>query len=130
MARRRRSVNRDAIAISSRPRLVLRIVRRPSRPFSTVILLRDPLLDRRVFHPDRQFRPVGVAYRRSARRIVAARPFSAWSSPQRVGFAVPREVKRCVQRKERREVLHAFNRISSGKGRAKRRDFYSSVSCK
>lgn len=59
---------------------------------------------------------------------------SRWSyvqrwRPERAVFAAPRNVKICIQRKNRREVLFALKRTLKGYNKPKRRSYYSNVHC-
>lgn len=51
-------------------------------------------------------------------------------SHDRLGFALPERVMRCVQRKERREVLFAKRKTGKGARSPKRRNYWSAISCK
>lgn len=124
MARRSRtspsaysSVNRYRPAV---PRLAVRSFR-PLRAVS--------VQDGRAFHPLGPFRPLHASPRAAA-RVVVRSPARAWSRPEILGFAVPSRVRKCVQRSERREVLFAKRLTRRGAGSSKRRNYWSSISCK
>lgn len=103
-----------------------RLVRLPAwRPLRAPLL--SPLADRRQWHPVGPYRPV-VASPRSAGRVVLRRPKASFALGDVFGFAAPKKVSVCVRRAERREVLFAKRRTRSGG--SKRRNYWSSVSCK
>ena len=80
--------------------------------------------DRRRFRPDRVLRGA-IAHDPAANRIVP--------SGRRTAFAAPSRVSLCAKRKARREIMFA-KRIAPGKGigRGKKRrlNFWSEVSCR
>lgn len=92
----------------------------------------SPEGDRRRFYPDtgvmrKEFRrpSIPVSSRVDVRRLVIS-PFGPLK--QAVRFAVPKRVRLCVKRKERREVLLAKGK-GGGNHRKPRRTEYSSVRC-
>lgn len=102
-------------------------------PLPTLSAISDLLTlmeDRRLFHPERAFRPA-LSFPRAAARLVPGAVAS--SSPRSflasgVRFADPRRVAICVRRKTRREVIMASGR-GGGFHRRPRRNFYSDVEC-
>lgn len=91
-----------------------------------------PVMDRRRFYPDTrmlrtEFRrpPMPVSPRRDVRSLVIS-PLGALK--QKVKFAIPKAIKLCVRRKERREVILAKGK-GGGNHRKPRRTEYSSVRC-
>lgn len=128
MAKKRRNDRRvlaDSIPPVSRPLVLRRTVRR----VSPVVLSSD----RRVFHPEGVYRPLRSVVRK-ARRLVVARPpkvskkYSVLS--HRLGFAIPGQVYKCVQRKVRRQIMFAFKLNGKGAGaKHRRRDEWSDVKC-
>lgn len=119
MARSRRLSRPTAITSRS---LVERLVRRYV-PLSPSIVFED----RRTWHPLREVRPARAISRWAAHAAPRARgrPFSMADA---FGFMVPNKVGICVRRKQRREVLFAKRMTRSGG--AKRRNYWSSVSCR
>lgn len=113
----------SAISSVNRYRQVPRLVVRDFRP------LRAVPMDGRSFHPLGPFRPLHASPR-SAARVVVRRPTRAFHRPEVLGFAVPSRVRICVQRQERREVLFAKRLTRRGAGSAKRRNYWSSISCR
>lgn len=122
-----------------------RTTQRDVFPIATPVLRTTPIIptrplvsDRRLYHPDKPFEaPYSV--RRKYRRIVEdVRPKLARKSSGNAGvrrsvlrFSVPRKVEMCVRRKRRREVLFALGRTGRGaRRRHRRRNYYSSISCK
>lgn len=93
-----------------------------------------PFEDRRLFHPLQVFRPALTFTRRASARVVLSRPqgrpFSSFSSPDVLRFAVPRDVVMCVRRQDRREVLFAKRLMRSGGGSKKHRNYWSAISCR
>lgn len=90
--------------------------------------------DRREFHPERDLRPARSFSKRSYSDVVSEPVRSkprALLSPDTFKFAVPKKVLVCVRRQQRREVLHALKltRRRGGAG-ARRRNYWSAVSCK
>lgn len=119
MARRRRNRN----SLSTLARVDFPVVRRYPRLRSALQLIED----RRVFHPEGALRsPLSIGIPRKSRIVLRKANFGK-TLPSRLGFAVPEKVVRCVRRKQRKEVLIAKRR--SGRGSAKRFDFWSDVSC-
>lgn len=91
--------------------------------------------DLRTFHPD-PFRPA-PAFRRSAARVVVARPkrvrsgvrISAGTIPHQLTFAAPDKVILCVRRKRRKQVMFAKGKAGKRGQRKPRRNYWSSISC-
>lgn len=96
--------------------------------------------DRRTYHPEGRFRPA-MAVPKSA-RIMVDRPVTkkhtklsdrlyknALRGFGKIAFRDPARVLLCIRRKERREVLHALNRTSPGRGKKKRKNFWSAIRC-
>lgn len=123
--KRRRPPNAHNFSIAN-PRLSRLPVRPAFRPLRAVT---SRVEDFRHFHPLGPFRPLHASPR-SAARVVVRNPRSPWKAPDVLGFAVPHKVRRCVQRKERREVLFAKRLTRSGSGSPKRRNMWSGISCK
>lgn len=102
--------------------------------------------DRRFWHPEGDYAPVGVFRQRSARRLIEAAPtrrrtdgttgvgksFRGFRPPVIRAFAKPDEVLVCVRRSTRREVLHALGRTGRGSGAKKmpRLTWRSKISCR
>lgn len=128
MARRGRtsSAYPSRIATRSVPRFTVRL---SSLPVAVSQRPRSFVYDARSYHPLGRFRPL-AASPRSAARIVVKNPRAPFRVPDVLGFAVPEHVKRCVQRKDRREVLFALRRTGKGARSKKHRNLWSSVSCK
>lgn len=87
--------------------------------------------DRRTFHPGRATRPA-FSFNKAASRLVVGAPSFRNDLSARVGFAVPSKVAVCIRRKDRKEVLHAFNFYGRGAGgvsRRRRRSRFSDVDC-
>lgn len=126
MARRRsRSIpTAHRSLIANRPRLV----RVPSALSSYRAAL-SLLEDRRLYHPLGPFRPARSLPTRAARVVVRNRT-SSFRRPDVFGFAIPNRVAICVRRAQRREVLFAKRKMRSGAGGSKRRNFWSSISCR
>jgi len=93
----------------------------PSPPTRSAVL---SVGDRRQWQPDRSTRPPH-SLRPGASRVMA----DAYKRLHTLKFADPRFVGICVRRKIRREVLHALKRTKKGSGGAKRRNFWSDISC-
>lgn len=87
--------------------------------------------DRRLFHPERDYRPALSFGRRSTLVISSSAGIAGRQNvlPARVRFDVPEKVAKCVRRKERREVLFAKRKTRKGAGSRRRRDWWSDVSC-
>lgn len=99
--------------------------------------------DRRLFHPEQDYRPALNLLGRQHRLVVPAavkqpplnRRSAALSAvrdsvPHRVSFEAPSSVLVCVRRQRRKEVLHALNKTGSGVSRRRpRRNWLSNVSC-
>lgn len=92
------------------------------------------LSDRRQFHPEFDFRPVTSKFRFQRAVVIASPRVSPGgfvkhkSLADPFSFQVPKAVDVCVRRKQRREVLFALKRTRSGG--AKRRNYWSGVSCR
>lgn len=99
---------------------------RPIRP----IVSHRPLQlleDRRLWHPERAFRPA-LSFGRKSRLVVA--PTKSRIMSHRIAFDVPKRVAICVRRKSRKEVLFAKNKAGRGGARrSPRRNYWSSVNC-
>lgn len=125
MARRRRHKQRDNNSITSGTLLHKLAVPLPS-------LLPDLRLleDRREFYPERR-RPARGLFSDSADVVVATpRRRSDMSVPFRLAFRRAPEVAICVRRKQRREVMFAYNRTGKGsRSFRRRRNEYSDVRC-
>lgn len=127
MARRRRnrSVERDHFSPIPN-RVVRRSLILPSlSPF-------DLLEDRRSYHPLDLFRPAAAIGRSDADVIERVIPQKS-AFPKLFGGAVssfrsPSKVAICARREQRREVLFAKGGLNGRK--RKRRNYWSSVSCK
>lgn len=91
------------------------------------------LEDRRLFHPDGQFRTARSFYTKPRLVISPAkqpkRNGAHFRIPHQVGFDVPHRVAICIRRKERREVIHAKRLTRKGSGGSKRRSFWSNIKC-
>lgn len=85
--------------------------------------------DGRSYHPLGRYRPI-AASPRSAARIVVKNPRAPFRIPDVLGFAVPKHVHKCVQRKERREVLFAKRKTGKGSRSPKKRNMWSAISCR
>lgn len=95
--------------------------------------------DRRTFHPLGVYRParsfsglhhrlVLSPYKKAHKTLMKPRVFRTFGNV--VSFHQPSKTLICVRRRQRREVLHAFNRTGRGSGqRYPRRSWYSSVRC-
>lgn len=103
------------------------------------------LEDRRLFVPGTPSLPSVPAYRpakarnRAATRLTVRRATQVATPPrfERLGpfvaFAEPRSVALCIRRQRRRQVMHALDlagRRGVGRGRPRRRNEFSSVSCR
>lgn len=90
------------------------------------------LEDRRLYHPERDFRPARSFF--TGPRLVV-RNANIWQKrnrfavPSAVGFSVPRDVAICIRRKARREVIHAKRLTARGAGGSKRRNWFSDIHC-
>lgn len=118
-----RTVERDVITPPSLDTLL-----RPVRTFVRDVPRVEPLSDRRAFVPDRSVSPV-PASRRDAARVVAP----ATGPMRRLAFNHPRDVSICRRRKQRKEVLFAEKIAGQGgvgRGKKRRTNFWSTVSCK
>lgn len=125
MARRRRSASPTAYtSVIAKPRLV-RIPDALSSYRAALSLLED----RRQFHPLGPFRPATASPRRAA-RVVIKSPNRPFKRPDVFGFAIPDRVAICVRRNERRQVLFAKRKMRAGAGSRKRKNLWSSISCK
>lgn len=82
--------------------------------------------DRRVFDPERAFRPAlsFSGNQAPSRRIPATD--RRWST---IGFDRPDSALICARRKSRREVIFAKRRHRRGRGGSRRRNWYSDVRC-
>lgn len=130
MARSKRSsrqADRDHYSISS-------LLAPPSVP-SSPIPLSYPIEDRRQYYPEPDFGPAlsfgsipAEVTSRPIRRSQKA-TLRSYLSPEVQAFKLPRGVAICIRRKQRREVLFAKKRTRSGRGRSKRRNLFSGVSC-
>lgn len=95
----------------------------------------NTLTDRRTYFPDRRVRPV-AAVTRQASRIVARDSLGDRIRRQTkapLAFARPHLVAVCAKRKVRKEVLHALGLKNKRRGKGggkRRRNFWSSISCK
>lgn len=89
--------------------------------------------DRRTYHPLEFFRPARTTSGHPAQPLKVtptpknkSRPFVA----RGLSFSLPQKVVICVRRKQRKEVLHAFNKTGRGSGRTRRRkNWFSKVGC-
>lgn len=108
----------------AKPRLV-----RVSSALSSYRAALSLIEDRRQFHPLGPFRPAS-APRRALSRVVIKNPSVPFRRPDVFGFAVPQKVALCVRRQERREVLFAKRKTGAGARSPKRRNYWSSISCK
>jgi len=137
MARRSRTrQDRDTSDIAS----LLAPVQAPTRAFVT---FEPAVSDRRLFHPEDDFSPalgfgsVPASVTFSTGTLSTPRPplskrTSGLPTGSLIGhpaFAAPPGVAICVRRKQRREVLHALRKTKPGRGRSKRRNYYSEVKC-
>lgn len=88
--------------------------------------------DRRLFDPDPI--PPARSFHTPRHRLVLPAPLQKPSVrgalPHALGFQAPNKVLICVRRKIRREVLHAYKRTRKGASSSRRRNYYSSISCK
>lgn len=87
--------------------------------------------DRRSFH----FSPVrpAAALRRPASRLVARQPHKQWQPAQTravIAFDEPKLVSICARRTRRRETLFALRRTGKGARSKRRRNAFSSISCR
>lgn len=91
--------------------------------------------DMRVFHPDgglraprsiTSFRPRLVV--RAANRLQKQNTLRS-PVPSAIGFQVPKDVAKCVRRKERREVIHAKRLQKRGARGSKHFNLWSNVRC-
>lgn len=112
----------------------------PSRPLFSV---RRPVNlslyeDRRVFHPERAYRPALSFSRKSSAVVKLRQPTSVakkrvvpfrWKLPDVLAFTNPVKVLLCVRRKERREVILAKNLHRKGAGGSKHRNWWSDIKC-
>lgn len=133
MARKSKSIGRSAQASAFANRPVAAPSVRPSSLLAELArsLSPSPLLefeDRRTWHPDGLNRPARASVR-SATRLLPTRSYSSVVSPG-VRFAVPGQVLVCVRRQARREVIFAKRLAGRSGGGKRRRNPYSSVSCK
>lgn len=87
----------------------------------------SPLYDRRLYHPLREYAPAATLGYLKSRTIVDT---PSGKRPSVIKFAVPPKVAVCVRRNVRREVILALGRGGRGARTPKRRNVYSSVSCK
>lgn len=92
--------------------------------------------DRRAFHPARDLRRA-VSFRRLAEAALLRKPLAGVTDRDRrfpgdrVRFAVPSHVVKCVRRKERRQVMFAMGKTGKGaRARVRRRDEWSNVHCR
>lgn len=87
------------------------------------------LEDRRLWHPERVFRPA-FSLTRSAKRLVLKSPTKHQAAKLSEGlkFADPRKVVICVKRKIRKQIMHVIG-AAGGKVRKPRRNYWSEVSC-
>lgn len=104
----------------------------PSVPVIKVRSALQMLEDRRLFHPDGEFRTPRSFFMRPrlvVRNANLKQARSKFSVPSAIGFDVPKRVSICVRRKERREVLHAKKLTRKGSRGGKRRNFWSNIHC-
>lgn len=130
MARRRRSISLQRArpySVANEVAANIIITRRLLASLSPLTMLED----RRVFHPERDYRPARTFSRIDQRRLVPASLVTdrIMRSGQ-LRFAVPDKVVVCVRRKQRREVLHALRRTGKGAGAPRHRNYQSDISCK
>lgn len=95
--------------------------------------------DRRVFHPERAYRPALSFSRKSSAVVKLVPPMSPKRGAARVsgvprfpdvlGFTNPLKVLLCVRRKERREVIIAKKLQGKGAGGSKGRNWWSNIKC-
>lgn len=110
----------------------------------------SPLSDLRRWVPDRgslplrdDGRPSQVTDRSTVKRRQTVRGWSSGSRQVRssaelrssipgtvMAFVDPERVMVCQRRKTRRQVLHAMDRLNSGRGGSRRRNKWSKISCK
>lgn len=129
MSRRRSSrVQRDVYSIASRAAVPFDLY--AFRRLSVLPSLIKSLEDRRVYHPERYYRPARALSKLAGsvklKRVAGNR--QRLFAPDVLRFAIPEKVAVCVRRKERREVIFALKRF--GRGGARRRSYFSDVSCK
>lgn len=93
--------------------------------------------DLRVYNPEKRFSRSPLRFSGRPARVIVSPPSAPLVSPKSRGialssgltFALPKRVALCVQRKTRKEVLHA-NKIAGKNGlKAPRRSANSSISC-
>lgn len=143
MARYRFRRDRDHSPISSLDELV-RVSVSPMPSSMRGLLSDTPVLseieDRRFFHPEQDDAPALTISRstvsrtnRLVDRLVTAPGGAVYrinsQTKARLGFDRPSDVATCVRRHQRREVLHALNKIRSGRGSKKRRSWRSDFQC-
>lgn len=106
------------------PQMVSRSIKRPSLDLRIVD-------DRRRFHPNPFIRPAVSVVRRADTKLVVSpirRQTKVLRLPDKVAFAVPRNIALCVRRKVRKEVIFATSGGGAGKRRPRRNQF-SDVRC-
>lgn len=133
MARRRRQKGGSSRADATTQIRSLAVLFRPAPS------LLNPVLDRRVYHPEGPYRPA----RKLSGQVVKPhivqpnvnkkqRSARSWQSlSPRIRFAEPRSTSVCVKREKRKQVLHAIRKTGKGvRRRRPRRNWLSAVSCK
>lgn len=125
--KRMRSEERDAIAVSM-PRRMPPPVRSDFSSLADLIEIED----NRTWTPVPFHSPVSVFLKADANVNVGRKRNVqfAYNARDIFRFERPEHLARCVRRKQRREVLFALRRTRSGRGRPKRRNYWSDVSCK
>lgn len=85
--------------------------------------------DRRMWHPERVFRPA-FSLKRAATQLVLKKP-TAHQKPrltEGLAFKDPRKVLICVRRRIRKNIMHAIG-AAGGKVKKPRRNYWSDVTC-
>lgn len=99
------------------------------RPVPRPVSFLSQVEDRRRYDPSGFFRRAqGLSLLASRVRLKRQ---SGFNRRDVFKFSIPNNVAVCVRRKQRREVLHAFNRAGAGaRARVRRRTYQSEVSCR
>lgn len=91
----------------------------------------DPLQDRRLFHPERDWSIYDLEGKPATYKLSHPQRPARFYDPTtaRIGFSHPLRIKECLKRKMRREVLFAKRKTGKGSGSPRRLTLLSSIKC-